>query len=107
MKKDVRPSEIDVHSQHCVAQNVAEQIFEKDGIKMMEEKFFGAIADGAGSLPALEEVCPKCKGTGQVPPYKQGNGMVYEQGCSSCHGFRTVLNDDGKRLKAFLARHRN
>jgi DnaJ-class molecular chaperone len=65
----------------------------------------GPPANGAGPLPALEEVCLACKGTGHVPGHRQGGTIVMGGRCDDCFGAGTIATDDGKRLLAFLQRH--
>jgi len=65
----------------------------------------GLIADGSGSLPALEMLCPDCGGLGETPARKEGSTWHMASTCQTCRGARTVKTEDGVRLLQFLSRH--
>ncbi len=63
------------------------------------------VADGSGSLPALEMLCPDCDGQGELPARKDGLTWRMASTCPTCRGVRTVKTEEGVRLLQFLARH--
>ncbi|USA40212.1 hypothetical protein NCF86_03385 [Pelagerythrobacter marinus] len=59
--------------------------------------------DDSGLLPALEEPCTTCGGTGDAPPAQPGQ-MRPSFNCSACKGHKVAPTKAGQQLLDFMKR---
>lgn len=63
------------------------------------------MADGTGSLPALEEICKACDGEGKIPHRRSERSIEFGGTCNECSGAGIRPTEDGRRLLEFLRWH--